>query len=102
MAALLHTDEKIIFLVVLQMRFSETRLAVGDTLGSWARGRIRPRTAASEAAEAIVPGAIQTLGGYGNLKESGLAKIYCDVQVFQIDKGTDMQRVIIVRIFQGT
>ncbi|WP_394648624.1 acyl-CoA dehydrogenase family protein, partial [uncultured Sphingomonas sp.] len=43
---------------------------------------------ASEAAEAIVSGAIQTLGGYGYLEEYGLAKIYRDVRVCQIYEGT--------------
>jgi alkylation response protein AidB-like acyl-CoA dehydrogenase len=53
---------------------------------------------ASEAAEAIVSGAIQTLGGYGYLEEFGLAKIYRDVRVCQIYEGTsDIQRMIISR-----
>jgi alkylation response protein AidB-like acyl-CoA dehydrogenase len=53
---------------------------------------------ASEAAETIVSGAIQTLGGYGYLEEFGLAKIYRDVRVCQIYEGTsDIQRMIIAR-----
>ncbi|GGE17109.1 acyl-CoA dehydrogenase [Polymorphobacter glacialis] len=53
---------------------------------------------ASEAAEAIVSGAIQTLGGYGYLEDFGLAKIYRDVRVCQIYEGTsDIQRMIIAR-----
>ena len=53
---------------------------------------------ASEAAEAIVSGAIQTLGGYGYLEEFGLAKIYRDVRVGQIYEGTsDIQRMVIAR-----
>ncbi len=53
---------------------------------------------ASEAAEAICSGAIQTLGGYGYLEEFGLAKIYRDVRVCQIYEGTsDVQRMIIAR-----
>jgi alkylation response protein AidB-like acyl-CoA dehydrogenase len=53
---------------------------------------------ASEAAEVIVSGAIQTLGGYGYLEEFGLAKIYRDVRVCQIYEGTsDIQRMIIAR-----
>ncbi|KTT70289.1 MULTISPECIES: acyl-CoA dehydrogenase family protein [Sphingomonas] len=53
---------------------------------------------ASEAAEAIVSGAIQTLGGYGYLEEYGLAKIYRDVRVCQIYEGTsDIQRMVIAR-----
>src|SRR5712671_1092818 len=51
---------------------------------------------ASEAAEAICSGAIQTLGGYGYMEEFGLAKIYRDVRVCQIYEGTsDVQRMII-------
>jgi len=53
---------------------------------------------ASETAEAIVSGAIQTLGGYGYLEEFGLAKIYRDVRVCQIYEGTsDIQRLVIGR-----
>jgi len=53
---------------------------------------------ASEAAEAICTGAIQTLGGYGYLEEFGLAKIYRDVRVCQIYEGTsDIQRMVIGR-----
>src|SRR3546814_4022702 len=36
---------------------------------------------ASETAEAVVSGAIQTIGGYGYLEEFGVAKIYRDVRV---------------------
>jgi alkylation response protein AidB-like acyl-CoA dehydrogenase len=53
---------------------------------------------ASETAEAICSGAIQTLGGYGYLEEYGLAKIYRDVRVCQIYEGTsDIQRMVIAR-----
>jgi len=53
---------------------------------------------ASEAAEVIVSGAIQTLGGYGYLEEFGVAKIYRDVRVCQIYEGTsDIQRMVIAR-----
>jgi len=53
---------------------------------------------ASEAAEAVVSGAIQTLGGYGYLEEFGVAKIYRDVRVCQIYEGTsDIQRMVIAR-----
>ena len=53
---------------------------------------------ASEAAETIVSGAIQTLGGYGYLEEFGVAKIYRDVRVCQIYEGTsDIQRMVIAR-----
>ncbi|WP_253345025.1 acyl-CoA dehydrogenase family protein [Sphingobium sp. OAS761] len=56
---------------------------------------------ASEAAEAIVSGAIQTLGGYGYLEEFGLAKIYRDVRVCQIYEGTsDIQRMVIARAIE--
>lgn len=53
---------------------------------------------ASETAEAVVSGAIQTLGGYGYLEEFGLAKIYRDARVCQIYEGTsDIQRLVIAR-----
>ena len=53
---------------------------------------------ASETAEAVCSGAIQTLGGYGYLEEYGLAKIYRDVRVCQIYEGTsDIQRLVITR-----
>jgi len=53
---------------------------------------------ASETADAVCSGAIQTLGGYGYLEEFGLAKIYRDVRVCQIYEGTsDIQRMVIAR-----
>ena len=53
---------------------------------------------ASETAEAVVSGAIQTLGGYGYLEEFGVAKIYRDVRVCQIYEGTsEIQRMVIAR-----
>jgi alkylation response protein AidB-like acyl-CoA dehydrogenase len=53
---------------------------------------------ASETAEAVCSGAIQTLGGYGYLEEYGVAKIYRDVRVCQIYEGTsDIQRMVIAR-----
>ena len=53
---------------------------------------------ASETAEAVCSGAIQTLGGYGYLEEFGLAKIYRDVRVCQIYEGTsDIQKLLIQR-----
>jgi alkylation response protein AidB-like acyl-CoA dehydrogenase len=53
---------------------------------------------ASETAEAVCSGAIQTLGGYGYLEEFGVAKIYRDVRVCQIYEGTsDIQRLVIAR-----
>jgi alkylation response protein AidB-like acyl-CoA dehydrogenase len=53
---------------------------------------------ASETAEAVVSGAIQTLGGYGYLEDFGIAKIYRDVRVCQIYEGTsDIQRMVIAR-----
>jgi alkylation response protein AidB-like acyl-CoA dehydrogenase len=53
---------------------------------------------ASEVAEAVCSGAIQTLGGYGYLEEFGVAKIYRDVRVCQIYEGTsDIQRMVIAR-----
>ncbi len=53
---------------------------------------------ASETAETICSGAIQTLGGYGYLEDFGVAKIYRDVRVCQIYEGTsDIQRMVIAR-----
>jgi alkylation response protein AidB-like acyl-CoA dehydrogenase len=53
---------------------------------------------ASETAEAVCSGAVQTLGGYGYLEEFALAKIYRDVRVCQIYEGTsDIQRMVIAR-----
>jgi alkylation response protein AidB-like acyl-CoA dehydrogenase len=53
---------------------------------------------ASETAEAVCSGALQTLGGYGYLEEFELAKIYRDVRVCQIYEGTsDIQRMVIAR-----
>ena len=53
---------------------------------------------ASETAEQVVSGAIQTMGGYGYLEDFGLAKIYRDVRVCQIYEGTsDIQRMVIAR-----
>ncbi len=53
---------------------------------------------ASEVAEAVCSGAIQTLGGYGYLEDFGVAKIYRDVRVCQIYEGTsDIQRMVIAR-----
>lgn len=53
---------------------------------------------ASEAAEAICSAAIQTLGGYGYLKDFPVERIYRDVRVCQIYEGTsDIQRLIITR-----
>lgn len=53
---------------------------------------------ASEVAEVVCSGAIQTLGGYGYLEEFGVAKIYRDVRVCQIYEGTsDIQRMVIAR-----
>jgi hypothetical protein len=56
---------------------------------------------ASETAEMVCSGAIQTLGGYGYLEEFGLAKIYRDVRVCQIYEGTsDIQRLVISRALE--
>jgi alkylation response protein AidB-like acyl-CoA dehydrogenase len=53
---------------------------------------------ASETAEAVVSGALQTLGGYGYLEDFAIARIYRDVRVCQIYEGTsDIQRMVIAR-----
>src|SRR6185312_5483777 len=53
---------------------------------------------ASETAEAVCSGAMQTLGGYGYLEEYRVARIYRDVRVCQLYEGTsDIQRMVIAR-----
>ncbi len=53
---------------------------------------------ASETAETVVSGALQSLGGYGYIEDFGLAKIYRDVRVCQIYEGTsDIQKMLIAR-----
>ncbi len=53
---------------------------------------------ASEMAEEVCSAALQTLGGYGYLKDFPLERIYRDVRVCQIYEGTsDIQRMIINR-----
>jgi alkylation response protein AidB-like acyl-CoA dehydrogenase len=56
---------------------------------------------ASETAEQVCSGAIQTLGGYGYLEEFEVAKIYRDVRVCQIYEGTsDILRMVLARALQ--
>lgn len=53
---------------------------------------------ASETAEAVCSGALQTLGGYGYVRDFILEKLYRDVRVCQIYEGTsDIQRLVISR-----
>ncbi len=53
---------------------------------------------ASESAEKICSSAIQTLGGYGYLKDFPLERIFRDVRIAQIYEGTsDIQRIVITR-----
>lgn len=53
---------------------------------------------ASEMAERVCSGAIQTLGGYGYLKDFPVEQIYRDVRIAQIYEGTsDVQRMVISR-----
>ena len=53
---------------------------------------------ASEMAEKVCSAALQTLGGYGYLKDFPLERIYRDVRVTQIYEGTsDIQRLVIGR-----
>ena len=53
---------------------------------------------ASETADAVCSGAMQTLGGYGYIEDYALARIYRDVRVCQIYEGTsDIQRLVIAR-----
>lgn len=72
--------------------------SVKDTGAPCLKEASMAKLVASETAEAVVSGAIQTLGGYGYLEEFGLAKIYRDVRVCQIYEGTsDIQRMVIAR-----
>ncbi len=53
---------------------------------------------ASEMAEKVCSAALQTLGGYGYLKDFPIERIYRDVRVCQIYEGTsDVQRMVIAR-----
>ncbi|MDR0275103.1 MAG: acyl-CoA dehydrogenase family protein [Burkholderiaceae bacterium] len=53
---------------------------------------------ASETAEAVCSTALQTLGGYGYVRDFPLERIYRDVRVCQIYEGTsDVQKIIITR-----
>jgi hypothetical protein len=53
---------------------------------------------ASEAAELVTSDAIQTLGGYGYLKDFAVERHYRDAKVTQIYEGTnDIQRMVIAR-----
>ena len=53
---------------------------------------------ASEMAEQVCSAAIQTLGGYGYVKDFPVERIYRDVRVCQIYEGTsDVQKIIIGR-----
>ncbi|MBJ9976568.1 acyl-CoA dehydrogenase family protein [Pseudomonas sp. S75] len=53
---------------------------------------------ASEMAEKVCSDALQTLGGYGYLRDFPLERIYRDVRVCQIYEGTsDIQRMVIAR-----
>ncbi|MEO0031354.1 MAG: hypothetical protein RIS94_1112 [Pseudomonadota bacterium] len=72
--------------------------AVKDTGASCLTEASMAKLVASETAEEVVSGAIQTLGGYGYLEEYGVARIYRDVRVCQIYEGTsDIQRMVIAR-----
>lgn len=57
---------------------------------------------ASEAAERICSDALQTLGGYGYLKDYPVERFYRDVRVCQIYEGTsDIQKIVIARQLAG-
>lgn len=72
--------------------------AVKDTGDNCLKEASMAKLVASETAETVVSGALQTLGGYGYLEEYGVAKIYRDVRVCQIYEGTsDIQRMVIAR-----
>lgn len=72
--------------------------AVKDSGASCLTEASMAKLVASETAEAVVSGALQTLGGYGYLEEYGVARIYRDMRVCQIYEGTsDIQRMVIAR-----
>jgi len=72
--------------------------AIKDAKRPCLREASMAKLVASEIAEAVCSGAIQTLGGYGYLEDFALAKIYRDVRVCQIYEGTsDIQRMVIAR-----
>ncbi|MBB4615405.1 acyl-CoA dehydrogenase family protein [Novosphingobium taihuense] len=72
--------------------------AVKDTGVSCLTEASMAKLVASETAEEVVSGALQTLGGYGYLEEYGVARIYRDMRVCQIYEGTsDIQRMVIAR-----
>ena len=82
----------------LVLHAAATRDVVKLTGGSSLIEASMAKLVASETAEAVVSGAIQTLGGYGYLEDYGVAKIYRDVRVCQIYEGTsDVQRMVIAR-----
>jgi alkylation response protein AidB-like acyl-CoA dehydrogenase len=57
---------------------------------------------ASEIAEAVCSGAIQTFGGYGYTQDFPVERIYRDVRVCQIYEGTsDIQRLVIARALRA-
>ncbi len=57
---------------------------------------------ASEMAEKVCSAALQTLGGYGYLKDYPIERIYRDVRVCQIYEGTsDIQKLVIARQLQS-
>lgn len=72
--------------------------AIKDTGASCLTEASMAKLVASETAEEVVSGALQTLGGYGYLEEYGVARIYRDMRVCQIYEGTsDIQRMVIAR-----
>lgn len=72
--------------------------AVKDTGASCLTEASMAKLVASETAEEVVSGSLQTLGGYGYLEEYGVARIYRDMRVCQIYEGTsDIQRMVIAR-----
>jgi alkylation response protein AidB-like acyl-CoA dehydrogenase len=72
--------------------------AVKDTGQPCLKEASMAKLVASETAEAVCSGAIQTLGGYGYLEEFGVEKFYRDVRITQIYEGTsDIQRMVIAR-----
>jgi alkylation response protein AidB-like acyl-CoA dehydrogenase len=79
-----------------QLVFSAARLK--DAGEPCLREACMAKLFASEMAERVCSGAIQTLGGYGYLADHPLERIYRDVRACQIYEGTsDVQKIIIAR-----
>jgi alkylation response protein AidB-like acyl-CoA dehydrogenase len=72
--------------------------ALKDAGATCVREASMAKLVASETAEAVCTGALQTLGGYGYIEDYDVARIYRDVRACQIYEGaSDIQRMVIAR-----